>query len=393
MPTVRELTAEFNFEVDTTPAERFNAAITKTKNNLKGLSGANIGAIGKGLKRAFRVGAAGLAAGIGAGVVTALKFGDIKQALSQLEFQFKGSLKPLRDEVQAILDDPVLGKLTTELELLNSAAQLAGEGIDRSFIVRNLRDILGFSAQFRQNIGEGTSDFINFLKSGNLDILIKAGKVTAEQAQFLRAAGIDSSKEGIKARAIRLEALFKDISPQIRTSIEKLIDEGALSQRRFINSLDALTVELGEKTLPAFQGITERAIKMLDLARFDIKDGEKGVAITGAKVLFPFFSKIILDAAKSEDTPFKAVERFLTGAIQEGRTNPKGTKALFPDPEPGAEGGVGNQNNVYITVESGATADTNALRTMFRDEMSKTFGRSVISSKNSTMKRGAGQVR
>jgi hypothetical protein len=394
MPTIRQLTAAFGFEVDTTPAERFNTAFNKTRANVE--KGFNVQKLGRGLKKAFQVGAGGLAAGIGTSIVASLKFGNIKQALSQLEFQFKGSFQPLREEVKAILADPVLGKLTTELELLNTAATQAGEGIDRGFIIRNLRNILSFSTQFRQNIGEGTATFIEFIKSGNLEALLKTGQITAEQAQFLQAAGIGPGKEGIQARQLRLEELFRELSPQIRLSIEKLIEEGALSQKRFSNTLDKLTAELGEKTLPAFSKITEGAIDLLD--EFSGRTKKEGIIESFFKTFL-----VVPKGAGEGSAPL------LSGLgdsdfIPKVKADPEGINKFVrafldfaaPSTQRASEAlaGINEVNNtVNITVESGAVVDESKLSKAIGDEMSKVFGRSVQGSQNTTLTRGSGQVR
>lgn len=400
MTTLRSLIAELGFQVDTTPADRFNSAVNKSKNTLNSLNFINLSGFNKNIKKGLKTAAGIVAAGIAAGIVTAIKFANVKQALSQLKFQFKDSFQPLRDEVADILADPVFGKLTTELDLLNAAAAAVGTGIDPDVIIRNLRNILGFSTVFRQNITEGIAPFIDFIKTGNLEILLKTGRLTAEQAVFLQKAGIDPSREAVRARIIRLEDLFKDISPEIRKSLEKLIEEGALSQKRLASSFDTLTLEIGKKTLPAFRQLTEEGlIPMMDrITRFisdeeltpeQIKTEKETSAKKREELAEPIFTESFRKPIVTQFIEFfqnKSTENILSDI------STKLQKPLFTPFQTTNNQEGDTTNNITVIVQPGATGDPNEIKRAVGDELGKVFGRSVEQSKNNRLIRGKGEV-
>lgn len=412
MTTLRSLIAVLGFQVDTTPADRFNSAVNKSKNNLNSLNFISLGGFNKKLKKGLKVAAGIVATGITTGIVTALKFGNVKQALSQLKFQFKDSFQPLRDEVADILADPVFGKLTTELDLLNAAAAAVGEGIAPDIIIRNLKNILGFSTQFRQNITEGIAPFIDFIKSGNLEILLKTGRISAEQAQFLQAAGIGPGREAVRARVIRLEDLFKDISPEIRKSLQELIESGALSQKQLLNSLDRLALELGKRTLPLFKQLSDVLISFMDgVPKFISEFSLTSEALTSERVKQLVKKQKVIGVDEDEPlltVPGVSTAETLSRQKQEREEKQKKrdirSNKLILDLTGTGNNGQGNgqttdnssktTNNISInvTVKDGATGDPNKIKQAVGDELGKIWGRSVEQSKNNRLIRGSGEV-
>lgn len=289
MPSVRELIATLGFKVDTTPATRFDAAVNRSRKNLKSLTQVRLGRFGSRLKTMFKVGAGGIAALGASSVVAFNKFSDVARGLKQLESQFKGKFKPLKAEIDSILTDKTLGKLTTELELVNTAAAAFELGLDPDVFIRSLRPALEFALVNRKSVSEITGAIAAFIGQADLDLLIKAGQLNQRQIELLKTAGVGPGQAGIIARTARVEELFAGIRPEIQQSLKELVESGVLSQKQFLNTLDETVKELGEKTLPAIKKITKAAIDLLDefRARLKAKSAFEAFVETAAEALVP----------------------------------------------------------------------------------------------------------
>ncbi len=419
MTIVRQLVAEFGFQVDTTPADRFDAAVKRSKRNLTDFSKIDLVRFSRGLKRALAGTAAIFAAEITAGLLGAFKQADIKKVEEQLKFQFRADFDSIRQEVERILKDPILGRLTTELELLNAAATLRGEGFQPDVIKRNLANVLKFSTIMRENLEQGTQSFLGALKSGDLKLFIQAGKFSAQQAQLIEKTGTGLGRLGLLGRVIEVEKLFGEIDERVNKRLVELISTGALAQERLFNTLDKLAVEIGDKTLPAFRDLNKELLPFIDslikLVRGEIEIGEvlAPKARPGSER-----EQRIKETSKQAEEQIQAVinffKRFLT---REGRqeffTRQRRARTLgirdpvaklpirfgaFPDPEPTPQTVGGNVvktvNHISFkfNIAPGASADTNELRRVFKDEAGKMFGSIKEQSRDSRLIRGSGQA-
>lgn len=414
--SVRQLVADLGFKVDTTPATRFDAAVNRSKKTLEGLSQVRLGRFGLRLKKFFAAGAAGVAAVGTAAAVAFNKFSDVAQGLKQLEFQFKGKFKPLKEEIDSILDDKTLGKLTTELELINTAAAAFELGLDPDVFIRSLRPALEFAIVNRKSVGEITAAIASFVGEANLDLLIKLGNLNQRQIELLKTAGVGPGQAGIIARTAKVEELFKGIRQEIQKSLQELVESGVLSQKQFVNTLDATAKELGEKTLPAIKAITKAAIDLLDEFRGRIK--QESVTESFFKTFFtlpegfePFsFLPEAGDAGediKVSNKLFPAIGIFFKGLIEEFKKRfeearqrgfqPERLSRQFPissfsrTTNQTTTANTSSQNiniTVPVTIQSGASADPAAIKQAVNDGIRNAMGSVVEQSKATTIKRG-----
>lgn len=445
MPTIRELTALLGFKVDTAPATRFDAQIDRSKKKLEGLSKVRLGSFGKRLKTMFSVAAGGVVAVGAASLVAFKKFSDVERGLKQLEFQFKSSFKPLKEEIDSILSDKTLGKLTTELELVNTAAAAFELGLDPDVFIRSLRPALEFAIVNRKNVSEITAAISAFIGTGDLDLLIKMGNLNQRQIELLKTAGVGPGQAGIIARTAKVEELFAGIRPDIQKRLQELIESGVLSQEQFLNTLNETTKELGEKTLPAMKAISKAAIDLLDEFRKRIKEEDEGVIeaffktlialpkgfepfsalpesqdfdITGVKIdeslnLGNIIKKIFGKKPELTESEFLAQQKFL----KERRINTRDAIAnFFKDfakslSETRVSGGfsgfvpvnrttnqttnanTSSQNinvTVPITIQSGANADPAAIEQAVQVGIRRAMGAVAEQSRATTTRRGGG---
>lgn len=283
----RELVAKLGFQADLTEANRFNSAINKTKRDLEGLNQIKLGGFRNAMSKVFKVGSLAVGAAIGAGIATGLKFSDVQSVLKQLQFDFKEQFSPLQTEVQNILKDDLLGKLTTALELYTVAANAADQGLSKDFLIKNLRSIASIAVLRNKSIAEFEGAISQFIGTGgNLGVLTQLGEFDQFKAELTKVAGIGPGQAGIIARTALIEQIFAKLSSEVRKKLQEGVNEGAYVQKRFLNSLDALTNEIGKKTLPALQGVTEQAIGILDRLKNDIVN--KGIFEAIRDALSPF---------------------------------------------------------------------------------------------------------
>lgn len=417
MATIRELIANLGFKVDTTAATRFDAAVNRSKKNLESLTNVRLGRFSSRLKTMFKVGAGGVAAVATASVVAFNKFSDVARGLKQLESQFKGKFKPLKAEIDSILTDKTLGKLTTELELVNTAAAAFELGLDPDVFIRSLRPALEFALVNRKSVSEITGAIAAFIGEADLDLLIKAGQLNQRQIELLKTAGVGPGQAGIIARTARVEELFAGIRPEIQKSLKELVESGVLSQKQLLNTLDETAKELGEKTLPAIKAITKEAISLLNEFRERIKKEEEGVFEAFFKTIFRvpkeperFFPQkpTLIDEIfkKLKEGEFPGLEgggfakdvkvskdpaagrfliklfKFAFPGLTEARLRAeREISGINRQNQPGQGGDI--HITVPITIESGATADPTAIEQAVNTGIRRAMG-SVVEQSNAT---------
>jgi hypothetical protein len=397
MTTIRELVASLGFQVDTTPADRFNTAIDRTETNLNELNNVNLNKLNRNLKAGLAVATGLITTAVGGGLAAAFKSADVVAAEEQLKFGFKSTFDTLRSEVDKILRDPILGNLATELELLNAAATLRTEGLRPEVITRNLQNILKISTVFREDIAGGTALLLEAIKSGNIEPLIKLGKFNAEQADIIRKSAAGFSQLGIPGRVQVIEDVFREITPALDERINALINRGALSQEQLFNAFDKLGVEIGEKTLPKFKQLTDEGIiPLIDVIR-QIISGDIGVESLPGKGI-----------VGAQETLRGAEVSTVAGII---KTFPEAIRTLadffqFASPNIGRATeslrDINRQNSVTnnFTIDARGAAGNidftgleNKLKEVVRSESSRIFGSTAEQSENSTIIRGSGGVR
>lgn len=418
MASVRELIATLGFKVDTGPATRFDAAVNRSKSSLESLTQVRLGRFGSRLKTMFGVAIAGVA-GIGAASLGAFKkFSDVAKGLKQLEFQFKGKFKPLKAEIDSILADKTLGKLTRELELVNTAAAAFELGLDPDVFIRTLRPALEFAIVNRKSVAEITSAIAAFIGEADLDLLIKLGVLNQRQIELLKVTKTGPGQAGIIARTARIEEIFAGIQPEIQKQLRELVESGVLSLDQLTNTFNETAKELGEKTLPAIKAITTEAISLLDEFRGRIK--QEGVVEAAAKVigskipeLFEFlpeaggidpkdikvskepavgkfFKKLIQFAFPGLAGANQAIQKINRQQRQQRIPSISGfTKNIISAAPAGAGQPVQVINiNNNITVQSGATADPAAIERGVNEAIRRNMGTAAEQSRSTTIRRG-----
>ena len=264
MATIRELTARLGFEFDPTPATRFDAAMKRSKRNLEGLNKVKLTAFRTNLLGAFGIIGKAAAVAFAVGFAGFLKFSDVAQALAQLRLQAKDSFEPIRSEIKNILADPVIGKLTTELDLLNGVLAVLGKGIDPGVLIRTLKPALEFAIATRQNISDVTQGISSFIADANTDLLVQLGIFDQAQLELLKVAGIDPGKQGLVSRTAFLENALAQQEGRTRQIVTDLQASGAVSQKELANTFNELLKEIGEKSLPLFKAIIDELIAIMD---------------------------------------------------------------------------------------------------------------------------------
>jgi len=415
MPSIRELVATLGFKVDTTPLTRFNAGVTRSKKNLEGLTQVRLGRFGSRLKTFFKGAAAGVVAVGAASVLAFNKFSDVARGLKQLESQFKGKFKPLKAEIDSILDDKTLGKLTTELELVNTAAAAFELGLDPDVFIRSLRPALEFAIVNRKSVSEITAAISSFIGQADLDLLIKLGNLNQRQIELLKTAGVGPGQAGIIARTAKVEELFKAIQPQIQKQLTELLESGVLSQKQLLNTLDETAKELGEKTLPAIRAITKSAIGVLEefRARLKAKSLFESIVETVAENIVPSVGEFLPEAdgvdreIKISKDPivgkfFREIIEEFKKRFEEARARgfqPKRRFQTLPIPDftrrtdqnitrPTDTTDQKINITVPITIQSGASADPVAIEQAVQNGIRKAMGSVAEQSKATTLRRG-----
>jgi len=398
MATIRELTARLGFEFDPTPATRFDAAINRSRRNLEGLNRVNLNNLRTALLKGFKIIGGAAAAAFGIGFAGFLKFSDVAQALTQLRLQAKDSFEPIRSEIKNILADPVVGKLTNELELLNGVLAVLSKGIDPGVLIRTLKPALEFAIATRQSVADVTQGISSFIADANTDLLVQLGIFDQAQLELLKVAGIDPGKQGLVARKAFLEERFAETQARTRKLVEDLVVSGAVAQKELANTVNELLVEIGKKSLPLFKDIIDELVAILD-SFIQFLRGEitvREVVFRGTEKQTRGFGAFggLADIGKTTGVKTDESQNILTDFFS-------GLTGGFRRQEVGGfRGGItssttnntDNTNtitiNAPISVQAGATDDGSMIARKVGEELRKVIGTAKEQSERTTVIRG-----
>ena len=409
--TIRELTARLGFEFDATPATRFDAAMKRSKRNLEGLNKVKLDRFRRRILKTFKLISAAAAVTFGTALAGFLKFSEETKAVTQLEFQlskFPGAFKAIKKEMDAILADPLIGKLTTELQLLNAATGALAKGVDPGVVTRLLKPALQFATVNRESIQDVIGAITEFLESGSLDLLKKLGVVTQAQAEVFKKTDIGPSAQGLIQRKAFIENTFAALIPQFEQSLRKLAESGAVSQQQLLNTLSELLKDIGEATAPLFKKLNAELIIFIDTIRefvrgrvFQVIRGE----ITTQEFLFPK-KDVEAKREKIREQGRKAIETEQEKIREQGRRVLEFLEKFFitgfRQPEIGGFRGNNNKSgainnnsdtqnitvNNTINIAPGASGDPVMIERAVNTGMRKVLGTVVDQSKRTTLVHG-----
>ena len=412
MTTVRELTAKLAFQVDTTGATRFDAALNRSRKNLDGLNTVSLAGLVKTATKAFAIVATVATAG---SLAAAKKFADIQTSWDALEFSTKEGFAPLKKEIDSILQDKTFKNLVDEIDLVNAAlAQAQEKGVSGDDLTKFLRLAVTLSIPAKKSVAEVLDMITGFVgPEADLGILKLIGKLPQEFQELLKFLP-GPGKAGLIARR---ETIFQDlltISPQLEKLIAKQREEGLLTFRELSGAFEKLTIEIGENTLPVFKNLNDVLIPFVErltkLLKGEIKPKEFIEEIVEETRVEPkIASKLLLEWPKL----FKGLfdfSRFLTPNVerankaiqdinkQQRQQDIPSTDRITPFASQITNNRGGNQTTtnrggdititVPITVQSGATADPTAIKQAVNQAIRESMGGVLEESRAGTLRRG-----
>lgn len=417
MATIRELTARLGIEVDITPTRRFDAAIDRSKKKLESLNNIKLDRFRRRVSKAFKnitkIGIAATTATVAKGF---FQFTDVQQALLQLENQAGDSFGAIRNEIRKVLSDPITGKLTNELELLNGALAALELGLDPGVLTRVLQPALEFARVTRKGLPEVLTAISSFISDADLDLLIKLGELNQGQVELLKTAGVGLDKAGLIARTAKLEQIIAEQRGRTRQQLGRAVEGGAFLPTQLSNTFIEATKEIGETTLPLFRTVINGMIEQMDLFRKALKraneESEKVGTFRaffrefftlpqGSQVLLPEFGgdpsqkKIKIDQ-EAVETNRRQID-FILKKFFPVFFDPEGVqKRLSEISQPRGSGlnqnTTNNQSNVTInadiTIKSEAGGDPKMVARAVGTELKKVMGEAVDQSKRTTIIRG-----
>jgi hypothetical protein len=395
---IRELVARLLFKADVTEAQRFESTIKNVKGGIESLNKVRLGGLNTMLGKFFT--AVSIFAG---GLKTVFKFSDVQQAINELEFRLRdqGGFDILRDDIEGILQDDLIGNLVHELDLLNASATEVGKGLDPKVLEDLLRPATLFAINSRKSITEILSGISSFISDANLDILVQAGKLDQAQIELLKRAGTGPGQEGIIARTERIREVFFSITGDLESQTKKLVDTGAVSSKELAGAFDKLVLEIGERTTPAFkemndvlipfiEDLTKLArgeVKIKDVAAKTIKEAEiQPKLISGALTEFPNLFKSLFEFSRSATPSLDRANQ----AIQIINEQQRGQVLPDPEPTPGQAATIGGKIEVNnnITIMPGAQVDETALLSTLELANRRAWGNISDQAKRTTIRRG-----
>lgn len=264
MTTVRELTGELSFNADTTGATRFDQAVNRSKSNLEQLNSVSLVPFVGTMTKAW--GLVTGAATLGTAAATK-RFIDLEKAYDGLETATEDTTGAIRGEIESILEDKLLKNLVDEIDLVRAAFQSAKEGADAIQINRFIR-LASILATLTPDgdIGE----FLKQLVTGDIQAILKSiGQLPLEVQEILKAGGVDPKKVGLIGRRGELERRLLGVQDKLEKRIAEQRERGLTTFDELGGVFEKLTLEIGERSLPAFKDLNDVLIPLIeDLTEF-----------------------------------------------------------------------------------------------------------------------------
>lgn len=409
MASVRELIATLGFKVDTGPATRFDAAVNRSKTNLENLTQVRVGIFGTRLKGMFTAAVvAATAVGVAAGAA-AKKFVNVEKSLDALKFATQEGFAPLRKEIDKILGDKVLKNLISEIDLVNAALfETQEKGVKAQTLTDFLRLAALLSVQAKKPIKEVLGLITGFTVEGELGIFKLLRELPPELQELFKAAGISPAKAGFIARGEKVREALRKVEAELERNIIKQRERGLTTFKELDTAFDKLTLEIGEKTLPAFKKLNDIIIPFIErLTTFLGEDEDEAETEKRRKerrerlkepILPEFFQKRIFDeekirnlSKKSFGDIFEGLKEFFTVERPGGRFDPSLDHTVInrttnKRTTNKRDGDIIINNN--ITVQSGATADPAAIERGVNEAIRRNMGTAAEQSQRTTIRRG-----
>lgn len=401
MTVVRELVGELGFRADTTAATRFDAAMKRSKANLESLNQISLvrftGIVGKAWGIVGAVATAG-------SLAAAKRFADVETSLGALELATKKSFGAVKKEIESILRDKTLKNLVNEIDLVNSSLAAAQEGATGEQITRFLKLATSLGIVAKKPIGE----VLRQLVTGDVEAIFKLiGQLPLELQELLKLSKTQFENIGLAGRRGIIEQKLFAAMPELEKTINEQRRRGLLTFKELGGAFDKLTMEIGERTLPAFKGLNDIIVpfieKLTKLARGEIGfvDIFKGTPEQQQKIRE--FKQEQIEATKKDFPLIKFITDFdkTSEEVKARLFKPSATRhfpipRIMPRPEPTPEqaGFVTNNRsgdlniNVPITIQPGANADAGSIEQAVNTGIRRALGAASEQAKQATMIRG-----
>jgi hypothetical protein len=262
MPVVRELTAKLGFQADTTGATRFDSAVNRSRANLKKLDLIRLDRLQTKLKTFFAATGIGVVA---AGTALATKkFTDIETSLEALQFATKESFGGIKEEIDSILEDKVLKNLVDEIDLVDAALAEAQKGVSGTDITKFLRLATSLSIVTKKSVSEVLGLITGFVgPEADLGILKLLGELPQELQELLKFVP-GPGQAGLIGRREKVLQELLAVAPELEKNIIEQRKRGLLTFKEFGGAFEKLTLEIGERSLPAFTKLNDILIPVIE---------------------------------------------------------------------------------------------------------------------------------